>query len=54
MAEIDGEELDHFQPIFDPVAFQKEYPDPKVGDYALTEEQLLEKGILVTSIRAQI
>ena len=42
MAEIDGETLDQVEPVFDPIVFQRETPDPKLEDHVLLEAELEE------------
>ena len=54
MAELDASQLEEIHPLFDPVAFQRDNPDPKVEAYRLTEQELQDRGMDVSLIRKTI
>jgi len=54
MNEVDESKLEVMQPLFDPIAFQRDHPDPRIDEYRLSNEEWLERGIEVTLIRRRI
>ena len=54
MAEINGAELPELKPAFDPIAFQEDHPDPKIEAHELSQEQLVEAGCEVSTLRMSI
>ena len=51
MADIDESELEVRPPVFDPVAFQRDHPDPKLDVYRLSVGELRERGLQVSLLR---
>ena len=54
MFTIDEDELPRIPPYFDPAEFVKKYPQPKVGAFRLSDENLEKVAMSITKIRKVI